>query len=78
MTHLAVVANSRTKCNSSATYVETIHPLELSSRTSSRCSATRHCHITDGTEPVTDLADSRRDLTPMAQIIERMKEVAGR
>lgn len=33
-----------------------------------------HRHITEGTKPLTDLADSRRDLALMARIIERMKE----
>ncbi|UVK38502.1 Gfo/Idh/MocA family oxidoreductase [Mesorhizobium sp. AR10] len=39
---------------------------------------TFHRHITDGTRPETDLADSRRDLALMAEIIDRMKEIAGR
>ncbi|MFD1983711.1 Gfo/Idh/MocA family protein [Mesorhizobium newzealandense] len=33
-----------------------------------------HRHISEGTRPLTDLADSRRDLALMADIIERMKE----
>ena len=33
-----------------------------------------HRHICEGTRPLTDLADSRRDLALMADIIERMKE----
>lgn len=33
-----------------------------------------HRHIREGTRPLTDLADSRRDLALMADIIERMKE----
>ncbi len=37
-----------------------------------------HRHITDGTKPLTDLADSRRDLALMAEIIERMKECGRR
>ncbi|TIU36839.1 MAG: gfo/Idh/MocA family oxidoreductase, partial [Mesorhizobium sp.] len=37
-----------------------------------------HRHITEGTKPLTDLADSRRDLALMAEIIERMKESDGR
>ena len=37
-----------------------------------------HRHITEGTKPLTDLADSRRDLALMADIIERMKESGGR
>ncbi|MGX8009440.1 Gfo/Idh/MocA family protein [Mesorhizobium sp. ORM8.1] len=37
-----------------------------------------HRHIMDGTKPLTDLADSRRDLALMAQIIERMKESGER
>ncbi|RUU07709.1 gfo/Idh/MocA family oxidoreductase, partial [Mesorhizobium sp. M7A.T.Ca.TU.009.01.3.2] len=37
-----------------------------------------HRHITEGTKPLTDLADSRRDLALMAEIIERMKESGGR
>ncbi|MER9350114.1 Gfo/Idh/MocA family oxidoreductase [Mesorhizobium sp. M0227] len=39
---------------------------------------TFHRHITQGTKPLTDLADSRRDLALMAEIIERMKESGGR
>ncbi|MER9606212.1 Gfo/Idh/MocA family oxidoreductase [Mesorhizobium sp. M0243] len=39
---------------------------------------TFHRHITEGTKPLTDLADSRRDLALMAEIIERMKESGGR
>ena len=39
---------------------------------------TFHRHITEGTKPVTDLADSRRDLALMADIIERMKESGRR
>lgn len=39
---------------------------------------TFHRHITDGTKPLTDLADSRRDLALMADIIARMKETGGR
>ncbi|RUV12257.1 gfo/Idh/MocA family oxidoreductase, partial [Mesorhizobium sp. M5C.F.Ca.IN.020.32.2.1] len=39
---------------------------------------TFHRHITDGTKPLTDLADSRRDLELMAHIIARMKETGGR
>ena len=38
---------------------------------------TFHRHIQEGTRPLTDLADSRRDLALMAEIIERMKESAG-
>ncbi|CAN7420147.1 hypothetical protein [Mesorhizobium sp. LjRoot246] len=37
-----------------------------------------HRHITEGTKPLTDLADSRRDLALMAEIIERMKENSQR
>jgi virulence factor len=37
-----------------------------------------HRHITEGTKPLTDLADSRRDLALMAEIIERMKESGQR
>jgi virulence factor len=37
---------------------------------------TFHRHILDGTKPVTDLQDSRRDLALMAEIIERMKHAA--
>ena len=37
-----------------------------------------HRHISDGTKPLTDLPDSRRDLALMAEIIERMKATAGR
>jgi len=36
-----------------------------------------HRHIVEGTKPLTDLADSRRDLALMAGIIERMKESGG-
>jgi len=36
-----------------------------------------HRHIAEGTKPLTDLADSRRDLALMAGIIERMKESGG-
>ncbi|TIQ42937.1 MAG: gfo/Idh/MocA family oxidoreductase, partial [Mesorhizobium sp.] len=39
---------------------------------------TFHRHITDGTKPLTDLADSRRDLALMAEIIEQMKRTGGR
>nr|WP_292554112.1 gfo/Idh/MocA family oxidoreductase [Mesorhizobium sp.] len=39
---------------------------------------TFHRHITNGTRPLTDLADSRRDLALMAEIIETMKESGGR
>ncbi|TGR72749.1 gfo/Idh/MocA family oxidoreductase, partial [Mesorhizobium sp. M1C.F.Ca.ET.193.01.1.1] len=35
---------------------------------------TFHRHIMEGTKPVTDLADSRRDLALMAEIIARMRE----
>ena len=35
---------------------------------------TFHRHIQDGTKPKTDLADSRRDLALMVQIIERMRQ----
>jgi virulence factor len=35
-----------------------------------------HRHISDGTRPLTDLADSRRDLALMAEIIERMKHIS--
>ena len=34
-----------------------------------------HRHIADGTQPLTDLADSRRDLALIAEIVERMKEM---
>jgi virulence factor len=37
-----------------------------------------HRHITEGTKPLTDLADSRHDLALMADIIERMKESGRR
>jgi virulence factor len=37
-----------------------------------------HRHITEGTKPLTDLADSRRDLALMADIVERMKESGRR
>ncbi|WP_245497830.1 Gfo/Idh/MocA family protein [Mesorhizobium sp. M7A.F.Ca.CA.001.08.2.1] len=37
-----------------------------------------HRHIAEGTKPLTDLADSRRDLALMAEIIERMKESGQR
>jgi hypothetical protein len=33
---------------------------------------------TDGTKPLTDLADSRRDLALMAEVIEQMKKIGGR
>lgn len=36
-----------------------------------------HRHIMDGTKPLTDLADSRRDLALMAEIIDRMKQTTG-
>lgn len=39
---------------------------------------TFHRHITDGTKPLTDLADSRRDLALMAEIIEQMKKTGDR
>jgi hypothetical protein len=39
---------------------------------------TFHRHIMEGTKPVTDLADSRRDLALMAEIIARMRESGGR
>jgi virulence factor len=35
---------------------------------------TFHQHVQDGTEPKTDLADSRRDLVLMAGIIEKMRQ----
>ncbi|MEO9338307.1 Gfo/Idh/MocA family oxidoreductase [Mesorhizobium sp. SB112] len=35
-----------------------------------------HRHITDGTKPLTDLMDSRRDLALMAEIIESMKRTS--
>jgi virulence factor len=35
-----------------------------------------HRHILEGTKPVTDLLDSRRDLALMAEIIERMKQAS--
>ena len=40
---------------------------------------TFHRHIVEGTKPLTDLADSRRDLALMAEIVERMRasETAG-
>ena len=34
-------------------------------------------HIIDRMRPLTDLADSRRDLALMAEIIERMKAIGG-
>ncbi|PZV39441.1 Gfo/Idh/MocA family protein [Mesorhizobium kowhaii] len=37
-----------------------------------------HRHISEGTRPLTDLADSRRDLALMAEIIKRMKESGQR
>ncbi|MFB9984617.1 Gfo/Idh/MocA family protein [Mesorhizobium kowhaii] len=37
-----------------------------------------HRHISEGTRPLTDLADSRRDLALMAEIVERMKESGQR
>ena len=40
--------------------------------------ATFHTHILEGTKPVTDLEDSRRDLELMAMAIEKMKETASR
>jgi virulence factor len=36
-----------------------------------------HRHIMDGSRPVTDLMDSRRDLALMAEIIEKMRLAAG-
>ena len=36
-----------------------------------------HRHIMDRTRPLTDLADSRRDLALMAEVIERMKASGG-
>lgn len=36
-----------------------------------------HGHILNGTKPVTDLADSRKDLALMAKAIERMREIGG-
>ena len=36
-----------------------------------------HRHIAEGTKPLTDLADSRRDLALMAEIIERMKQTGA-
>ncbi|MER8994510.1 hypothetical protein NKJ73_27145 [Mesorhizobium sp. M0074] len=38
---------------------------------------TFHRHIMHGTKPLTDLADSRRDLALMAEIIDRMKQTTG-
>ncbi|TIU89186.1 MAG: Gfo/Idh/MocA family oxidoreductase, partial [Mesorhizobium sp.] len=39
---------------------------------------TFHRHIMEGTKPLTDLADSRRDLALMAEIIARMRESGGK
>lgn len=36
-----------------------------------------HRHILDGTKPVTDLADSRKDLALMAEAIARMRQSGG-